>query len=90
MQQDHPHARLTTHGRARLLHVVASGTPVAGSCANPDDPVRIEPDRDDGACESDKEPEREAQGSVGDPPRYMQDRGSWAPEKWNHHLKMRQ
>ena len=34
MQHDHPHARLTTHGRARLLHVVASGTPVADACAD--------------------------------------------------------
>ena len=34
MQHDHPHARLTTHGRARLLHSVASGTPVADACAD--------------------------------------------------------
>ena len=34
MQHYHPHARLTTHGRARLLHVVASGTPVADACAD--------------------------------------------------------
>ena len=34
MQHYHPHARLTTHGRARLLHVVASGTPVAAACAD--------------------------------------------------------
>ena len=34
MQRYHPHARLTTHGRARLLHAVASGTPVADACAD--------------------------------------------------------
>ena len=34
MQHSHPHARLTTHGRARLLHSVASGTPVADACAD--------------------------------------------------------
>ena len=34
MQHDHPHARLTTHGRSRLLHLVASGTPVADACAD--------------------------------------------------------
>ena len=34
MQHYHPHARLTTHGRARLLHTVASGTPVADACAD--------------------------------------------------------
>ena len=34
MQHYHPHARLTTHGRARLLHSVASGTPVADACAD--------------------------------------------------------
>ena len=34
MQHYHPHARLTTHGRARLLHAVASGTPVADACAD--------------------------------------------------------
>ncbi|MSQ43900.1 MAG: IS481 family transposase, partial [Chloroflexi bacterium] len=34
MQHYHPHVRLTTHGRARLLHAVASGTPVTGACAD--------------------------------------------------------
>ena len=34
MQHYRPHARLTTHGRARLLHVVVSGTPVADACAD--------------------------------------------------------
>ena len=34
MQHSHPHARLTTHGRARRLHLVASGTPVAAACAD--------------------------------------------------------
>ncbi|MCX5986983.1 MAG: leucine zipper domain-containing protein, partial [Chloroflexi bacterium] len=34
MQHSYPHARLTTHGRARLLHVVASETPVAAACAD--------------------------------------------------------
>ena len=34
MRHYHPHARLTTHGRARLLHAVASETPVADACAD--------------------------------------------------------
>jgi hypothetical protein len=34
MQHYHPHARLTTHGRVRLLHAVASGTPVADAYAD--------------------------------------------------------
>ncbi|MSQ42878.1 MAG: hypothetical protein EXR45_01515 [Chloroflexi bacterium] len=34
MQHYHPHARLTTHGRARRLHAVASGTPVTDACAD--------------------------------------------------------
>ena len=36
--------------------MAGSGTMVTSSCANPDNPSRIEPDHDDRACESDKAP----------------------------------
>ena len=36
--------------------MAGSGTMVTSSCANPDNLSRIEPDRDDRACESDKAP----------------------------------